>query len=148
MLITLTHFILNRENMAKGGGICVANHTSPIDVLILACDNCYSMVRQQKELQSTLIIVDNLYNSWLVSITNQSSLVSKTLVVYLVLRRFMSRHLFPGRTTSTWIIWLHTKGVSKVTRPYLVRKVWDERQIDSYKKVMIMIQFTGLAKYS
>jgi len=31
--------------MAKGGGICVANHTSPIDVLILACENCYSMVR-------------------------------------------------------------------------------------------------------
>ncbi|RDD43542.1 Glycerol-3-phosphate acyltransferase 3 [Trichoplax sp. H2] len=33
----------NRENRAKGGGICVANHTSPIDVLILSTDNCYAM---------------------------------------------------------------------------------------------------------
>ena len=37
------HFF--RENMAKGGGICVANHTTPIDVLILMCDRCYSLVR-------------------------------------------------------------------------------------------------------
>ncbi|EDV20769.1 uncharacterized protein TRIADDRAFT_50933 [Trichoplax adhaerens] len=36
----------NRENRAKGGGICVANHTSPIDVLILSTDNCYAMVGQ------------------------------------------------------------------------------------------------------
>lgn len=28
-------------------GICVANHTSPIDVLILMCDNCYSLVRSR-----------------------------------------------------------------------------------------------------
>lgn len=25
-------------------GLCVANHTSPIDVLVLMCDNCYSLV--------------------------------------------------------------------------------------------------------
>uniref|UniRef100_A0A915JYW3 Phospholipid/glycerol acyltransferase domain-containing protein n=1 Tax=Romanomermis culicivorax TaxID=13658 RepID=A0A915JYW3_ROMCU len=37
----------NRENSAKGGGICVANHTSPIDVLILAQDNCYALVGQK-----------------------------------------------------------------------------------------------------
>lgn len=36
----------NRENRAKGGGICVANHTSPIDIVILGCDNCYAMVGQ------------------------------------------------------------------------------------------------------
>ncbi|KFM59943.1 Glycerol-3-phosphate acyltransferase 4, partial [Stegodyphus mimosarum] len=38
----------NRENRAKGGGICVANHTSPIDVVILACDNCYALVGQKQ----------------------------------------------------------------------------------------------------
>ncbi|KRY39457.1 Glycerol-3-phosphate acyltransferase 3 [Trichinella spiralis] len=32
----------NRHNSAKPGGICVANHTSPIDALVLACDNCYA----------------------------------------------------------------------------------------------------------
>lgn len=36
----------NIENKAKGGGICVANHTSPIDIIILGCDNCYAMVGQ------------------------------------------------------------------------------------------------------
>ncbi|GFO35706.1 glycerol-3-phosphate acyltransferase 4 [Plakobranchus ocellatus] len=35
----------NRENMAPNG-ICVANHTSPIDVIILSCDNCYAMIGQ------------------------------------------------------------------------------------------------------
>ncbi|KXJ14427.1 glycerol-3-phosphate acyltransferase 4 [Exaiptasia diaphana] len=38
----------NKHNMAKGGGICVANHTSPIDVLILACENSYSMIGQRQ----------------------------------------------------------------------------------------------------
>lgn len=38
----------NRENRAKGGGICVANHTSPIDVVILASDNCYALVGQRQ----------------------------------------------------------------------------------------------------
>ena len=33
----------NTENKPKRG-ICVANHTSPIDVLILACDNAYALV--------------------------------------------------------------------------------------------------------
>ncbi|KAF3850770.1 hypothetical protein F7725_012542 [Dissostichus mawsoni] len=34
------------ENKPKKGGICVANHTSPIDVIILASDGCYAMVGQ------------------------------------------------------------------------------------------------------
>lgn len=33
------------ENRPKGG-ICVANHTTPIDVLILACDNAYDLIGQ------------------------------------------------------------------------------------------------------
>uniref|UniRef100_A0A663LZ16 Phospholipid/glycerol acyltransferase domain-containing protein n=1 Tax=Athene cunicularia TaxID=194338 RepID=A0A663LZ16_ATHCN len=35
-----------RENRPQEGGICVANHTSPLDVLILATDGCYSLVGQ------------------------------------------------------------------------------------------------------
>lgn len=35
----------NKENKATHG-ICVANHTSPIDVILLSCDNCYAMVGQ------------------------------------------------------------------------------------------------------
>lgn len=37
----------NKENKAQPGSICVANHTSPIDVIILSTDNCYSMIGQQ-----------------------------------------------------------------------------------------------------
>uniref|UniRef100_A0AAR2IWG6 Phospholipid/glycerol acyltransferase domain-containing protein n=1 Tax=Pygocentrus nattereri TaxID=42514 RepID=A0AAR2IWG6_PYGNA len=36
----------NKENHPKKGGICVANHTSPIDIVILANDGCYAMVGQ------------------------------------------------------------------------------------------------------
>ena len=37
----------NTENKAVGGGICVANHTSPIDVVILHCHNAYALVGQK-----------------------------------------------------------------------------------------------------
>lgn len=37
----------NRENKAKPGGICVANHTTPIDAVVLQCDNAYAMVAQR-----------------------------------------------------------------------------------------------------
>ncbi|XP_032365068.1 glycerol-3-phosphate acyltransferase 3, partial [Etheostoma spectabile] len=36
----------NRENKPQKGGICVANHTTPIDVVILSNDGCYAMVGQ------------------------------------------------------------------------------------------------------
>lgn len=36
----------NVENRPVNG-ICVANHTSPIDALVLMCDNCYSLVSQK-----------------------------------------------------------------------------------------------------
>ncbi|XP_011496772.1 PREDICTED: glycerol-3-phosphate acyltransferase 3 isoform X2 [Ceratosolen solmsi marchali] len=36
----------NSKNRPKTG-ICVANHTSPIDALVLMCDNCYSLIGQR-----------------------------------------------------------------------------------------------------
>ncbi|XP_047487632.1 glycerol-3-phosphate acyltransferase 3-like isoform X2 [Penaeus chinensis] len=36
----------NQENVPQRG-ICVANHTTPIDVLVLACDNTYDLVGQR-----------------------------------------------------------------------------------------------------
>uniref|UniRef100_A0AAZ3Q3U7 Glycerol-3-phosphate acyltransferase 3 n=1 Tax=Oncorhynchus tshawytscha TaxID=74940 RepID=A0AAZ3Q3U7_ONCTS len=44
---TLVGFLPNRRNnKPQKGGICVANHTSPIDIVILANDGCYAMVGQ------------------------------------------------------------------------------------------------------
>lgn len=45
--ITATLEFHNQQYKAKKGDICVANHTSPIDVVVLACDNCYSLVGQR-----------------------------------------------------------------------------------------------------
>jgi len=36
----------HQEQNKPKNGICVANHTSPIDVLILACDNAYDLIGQ------------------------------------------------------------------------------------------------------
>ncbi|XP_013858239.1 glycerol-3-phosphate acyltransferase 3 [Austrofundulus limnaeus] len=36
----------NKENRPQKGGICVANHTTPIDVVILANDGCYALIGQ------------------------------------------------------------------------------------------------------
>ncbi|XP_077157120.1 glycerol-3-phosphate acyltransferase 3-like [Paroedura picta] len=41
-----TIYYHNKENKPQKGGICVANHTSPIDVVILTNDGCYTMVGQ------------------------------------------------------------------------------------------------------
>lgn len=40
--------VINYHNLENRPthGICVANHTSPIDVLMLMCDNCYSLIGQ------------------------------------------------------------------------------------------------------
>lgn len=36
--------IHNKQYRPKTGGVCVSNHTSPVDVLILSTDNSYSLV--------------------------------------------------------------------------------------------------------
>jgi glycerol-3-phosphate O-acyltransferase 3/4 len=38
----------NPENRPKSDGICVANHTTPVDVIILGCDNVYALVGQRQ----------------------------------------------------------------------------------------------------
>ena len=36
----------DKQHKAVNGSVCVANHTSPIDVLMLHCDNAYALVGQ------------------------------------------------------------------------------------------------------
>ncbi|VTJ64932.1 Hypothetical predicted protein [Marmota monax] len=45
----------DRKNRPRNGGICVANHTSPIDVIILASDGYYAMHVQDKSKLPILI---------------------------------------------------------------------------------------------
>ncbi|VDD94046.1 unnamed protein product [Enterobius vermicularis] len=44
---TAVVYFHNPENRACSGSICVANHTSPIDVLILGLDNVYALIGQR-----------------------------------------------------------------------------------------------------
>ena len=34
----------NKQHRPKSDGICVANHTTPIDVVVLSCDRSYALV--------------------------------------------------------------------------------------------------------
>ena len=34
----------NRQHRPRRDGICVANHTTPVDVLVLQCDRTYALV--------------------------------------------------------------------------------------------------------
>lgn len=46
----------DRENRPRKGGICVANHTSPIDILILCNDGGYAMVHTQRFTGNSLVL--------------------------------------------------------------------------------------------
>ena len=39
-------FNISRENKPMESAICVANHTSPIDIVCLGADHTYAMVRK------------------------------------------------------------------------------------------------------
>ncbi len=43
--LPLFSLLSNRENRAKLGSVCVANHTTPIDIVMLAVDNCFTLVK-------------------------------------------------------------------------------------------------------
>ena len=37
---------VHRQNRAKCGSVCVANHTTPIDIVMLAVDNSFTLVSE------------------------------------------------------------------------------------------------------
>ena len=37
----------DKKHRPKSDGICVANHTTPIDIMTLACDNAYALTGQR-----------------------------------------------------------------------------------------------------
>ena len=53
----------NRELRPKSDGICVANHTTPIDVFILSCDKTYAMVKPRPEWSHIIISICHLFKS-------------------------------------------------------------------------------------
>ncbi len=51
----------NRQYMAKSDGICVANHTTPIDVFFLNCDRAYALVFCERNHETNVIEAGGLF---------------------------------------------------------------------------------------
>lgn len=64
----MVSILFYRENRPRKGGICVANHTSPIDIVILCNDGCYAMVC---EIKLTLSLAWNGWPVWNLLIDTQ-----------------------------------------------------------------------------
>ncbi len=71
-----------RENKAKGGGICVANHTSPIDAILLACDNCYALVGVIKKFLASVSLLFSSTHMNMISIVGLF-IELKTAIIFL-----------------------------------------------------------------
>lgn len=50
----------NKQYKPKDGGVCVANHTTPYDVVILSTDNCFSLVSYVYKMSRRFIYYDIL----------------------------------------------------------------------------------------
>ncbi|EDV20768.1 uncharacterized protein TRIADDRAFT_31283, partial [Trichoplax adhaerens] len=53
---------LARANRAKVGGVCVTNHASPLDSVVLSRDRCYAMVGQKQGGLLGILIKSIMYN--------------------------------------------------------------------------------------
>ncbi|OAF69243.1 hypothetical protein A3Q56_03019 [Intoshia linei] len=62
----------NPEHKAKPGGICVANHTSPIDIILLGCDNVYGM--DEISVLDVICAFRKIYIEWFDEITSLLSI--------------------------------------------------------------------------
>lgn len=85
------------QNRPSKTGICVANHTSPIDVLVLMCDYCYSLVStcctraQRCKCSTNFFIIFFLlleFNTFYVTLTTLS--ITNQVVSMIVSKRFFS----------------------------------------------------------
>lgn len=99
---SLCVFVWDSENKPKNGGICVANHTSPIDVIILASDGCYAMV-------SVCVCVCFLTGT-VVGVCEKEAL--KGLIACVCYRWVRSMGAWWGSFRSLWWKLVHTFGLS------------------------------------
>ena len=60
-LVIFRLHILVRILQARKGSICVANHTSPIDGMILSCDNTYVLIGQLRRGFSGFVQVGEIF---------------------------------------------------------------------------------------
>ncbi|VDM42585.1 unnamed protein product [Toxocara canis] len=127
-----------RENRAKHGGICVANHTSPVDIMILSCDNCYAMVGQRQGgflgfLQTTLSrSADHIWFER--SEANDRKQVSKRLQEHADDRNKLPMIIFPeGTCINNTSVMMFKKGSFEIASTiYPIAMKYDSRLGDAF----------------
>ncbi|KAH9416838.1 transferase, partial [Dermatophagoides pteronyssinus] len=128
----------DRHNIAKPGGITVANHTSPIDVAVLACDNCYALVGQKQGgflgiLQGALQRASN--HIWFDRFEiNDKKLVVKRLSVYINDPKNLPILIFPeGTCINNSAVMMFKKGsfeIANIVYPVAIK--YDSRFGDPF----------------
>lgn len=103
------YFLKNRENKPRKGGICVANHTSPIDIVILCNDAGYAMV--------------GIFFSFLLLVLQSDFLWWKLLHSDIIITNI----LLPGGSGSWRTDGSPAEGHGEGLPSYLVRESRDER---------------------
>jgi len=100
----------NPENKPTRG-ICVANHTSPIDVLVMACDNAYALVSHHLVKYEFSLIISLIH-------IGRGYLCSTNIIMYGTLVLCLS---FVADWTETyWILRPVSGHVIKMRRSHLV----------------------------
>lgn len=114
----------NKQYRPQKGGICVANHTSPIDVLILTTDGCYAMVGQVHGGLMGIIqraMVKACPHVWFErSEMKDRHLVTKRLKEHIADKKKLPILIFPeGTCINNTSVMMFKKGALKLEEPYI-----------------------------
>uniref|UniRef100_A0A9J7YJE0 Phospholipid/glycerol acyltransferase domain-containing protein n=3 Tax=Cyprinus carpio TaxID=7962 RepID=A0A9J7YJE0_CYPCA len=124
------------ENKPKNGGICVANHTSPIDIIILASDGCYAMVGQIHGGLMGLIqksMVKACPHIWFERSEVKDRVVNWLLIWYYVCFMCVSYNLSSGTCINNTSVMMFKKGSFEIgSTVYPVAIKYDPRFGDAF----------------
>lgn len=126
-----------RENKPKNGGICVANHTTPIDVIILANDGYYSMVEHFICICFCECVCVPFSQEWMI---RKNDFAVCCIVVckdaFLILLHF-SWICVSGRTGARRVDGSGPKSHGQILCAHLVWKIRSQRQTPSGQEVTV-----------
>ena len=104
----------NKQNMA--GGVCVANHTSPIDVVMLSTENCFSLV-SLGHINGAVVWI-----CWYVWCLGESSMLMYLVFEMLILPLCVCQMDSCAVVTSIWSWGLEFNMLITINKRFFVRK--------------------------
>ena len=117
-----------RKNRAKCGSVCVANHTTPIDIVMLAVDNSFTLVGLFGELLTSTADCYALHHG--TSMFDDQYHVCDSNI----------DDPFPGWSAPWRLHWHHPACVQLGPESHLVREESSKRQKNGYRKVKFVSQ--------